>query len=756
MFIALVAVEAFAFQQGNFPGQPGTWRTFTDMRNVRSIASADGAVWAATSGGLFRWDEGTQAVRQYTNSEGLSSNDLTAVYVDAGGRVWIGTSEGSINVLEDGQDQWRVIDDIRISGRVQKRIRTFVVNGDSLFIGTDFGVSVFRLSRWEFGDTYANLGFPAPASANEIVVTADRLWIATNQGVASAQRFLTNLSSPTNWVQYQTGQGLPSNNATCAAFFHDTLVVGTSLGAAFFGGASFQPISSMSGPNIVSVVTTAGSLNFLVSTSGYEIRSLTSVNGGTSSYSSFNDIPTDLAYNSGSSSWFIGTVSKGFDQQGPVQRSIAPNGPPGNIFSSLVVDPGGALWSATGISGQGRGFSRYQPDLPPDRQWKNFTVADNPVMGSNDYYKVAVGSQDRIWVSSWGSGAVEVRGDSIVRRIDANSTPSFSTSDNSNPSYPVINGVALDGSGQTWFVNWGAKNRNFLACLTSDTTFSYHTTNLVPEGFFTSMVIDENGTKWLANTEPFHPAKGLYLYYYNQDRLVSGTTLTNGWGFMSEADGLPENNVISLAVDRAGSVCVGTELGLMIIFDPVNPKQRKFSSFPLREQSIQAIAVDALNNKWVGTKEGLFVMNSDATQILQQYTTSNTRGLLVANDIRSLAIDQDGGIVYIGTERGLSSLSIAAVETNSTFSTLEIGPNPFVIPSQEMLMIRNLVDESSIKILKVDGSLVSEFKAQGGGRGFWNGRDLKGNLVGSGIYFVVAFAENGEQVATGKVAVIRK
>jgi hypothetical protein len=361
-----------------------------------------------------------------------------------------------------------------------------------------------------------------------------------------------------------------------------------------------------------------------------------------------------------------------------------------------------------------------------------------------------------MWASSWGSGAVEVRGDSIVRRIDANSMPSFSTSDNANPSYPVINGVALDGSGQTWFVNWGAKNRNFLACLTSDSTFSYHTTNLVPEGYFTSVAIDENGTKWLANTEPFHPAKGLYLYYYNEDKLVSGTTLTNGWGFMSEADGLPENNVLSLAVDRSGSVCVGTELGLMIIFDPLNPKQRKFSSFPLREQSIQSITVDALNNKWVGTKEGLFVVNSDATQILQQFTTSNTRGLLVANDIRSLAIDQDRGIVYIGTERGLSSLSIAAVETNSTFTTLEIGPNPFVIPSQEMLMVRNLVDESSIKILKVDGSLVSEFKAQGGGRAFWNGRDSKGNLVGSGIYFVVAFAENGDQIATGKIAVIRK
>ena len=225
---------------------------------------------------------------------------------------------------------------------------------------------------------------------------------------------------------------------------------------------------------------------------------------------------------------------------------------------------------------------------------------------------------------------------------------------------------------------------------------------------------------------------------------------------MSNSDGLPNNTVISLAVDLEGDVWIGTDLGALIITDPRFPKSRKTSVFPLREQSIQTIAVDAVNNKWVGTKEGVFVLSPDGTQLLQQYDVLSTDGRLADNDVRAIAIDQKRGIVYMGTEKGLSSLPITSVETARNYSTLEFGPNPYTLPNDEQLTIMNLVANSTIKILNVTGSLVSQFKAQGGGRAFWDGRDVSGALVSSGVYFVVAFSENGNQLTTGKVAVIRK
>jgi hypothetical protein len=194
----------------------------------------------------------------------------------------------------------------------------------------------------------------------------------------------------------------------------------------------------------------------------------------------------------------------------------------------------------------------------------------------------------------------------------------------------------------------------------------------------------------------------------------------------------------------------------MIVTDPLYPKQRNLRSFPLREQIVQAIAVDGVNNKWVGTKEGIFLVSPDGSQLLDQYTVASTGGKLLSNDVRALAIDQKNGILYAGSEKGLSILGIAPVMTERSFSTLEVGPNPFRVPQEQALTIRNLVPETSIKILRVDGTLVTEFRAQGGGRAFWDGRDQHGDVVGSGVYFIVAYADDGNQLVTAKVAVIRQ
>jgi hypothetical protein len=112
--------------------------------------------------------------------------------------------------------------------------------------------------------------------------------------------------------------------------------------------------------------------------------------------------------------------------------------------------------------------------------------------------------------------------------------------------------------------------------------------------------------------------------------------------------------------------------------------------------------------------------------------------------------------VYFGTEKGLSSLQIEAVSPRQTYSTLEVGPNPFILPNSDQLMIRNLVANSTVKILTITGKLISQFKAQGGGRAFWDGKDSQGKLVSSGVYVIVAFSENGNQVITGKVAIVRR
>ena len=451
------------------------------------------------------------------------------------------------------------------------------------------------------------------------------------------------------------------------------------------------------------------------------------------------------------SNLWVGTLLPGITRWTGSWEHKAPNGPTSNLFSSIAVDNRGVLWAASGISGRGRGFYRYDPSAPEDSRWKNYTALSNPVMKNDDYYKVSLGAAGSVWVSSWGAGIVEVVGDSIRRRLDQASIPALAGSVAADPKYIVIGGAAVDSKGNTWIVDRTAVNGFHIVQLKGDGTAIYRSS--ISDGRLTNILIDRYDTKWFANAEPSDkPSTG--LYYFNEDSSVSGTRALGGWG--SIADGLPSNTILSLALDLDGDVCVGTDLGVAIFTDPRSPKTSKTAYIPLRGQTIQAIAIDAVNNKWAGTKEGVNVLNSDGTQLLAQYSVLTTNGKLVDDDIRSIAFDQKRGIVYFGTEKGLSSLEVFPVQAARTMTSLDLGPNPFVVPSVTPLTIRNLVGEASIKILSTNGALVREFKSQGGGRAFWDGRNRLGDLVQSGIYFVVAYAENGTQTSTGKIAVVRR
>ena len=746
----------------------GRWKNYTDMKEARSVAVRDDSLWVATAGGLFLYVTADRHITKFTNSEGLSSNDLTAVTIDGSGKIWVGSSDGFLNRYDPSTNTWVEIRDIKDSPRIQKAIRTLFVKGDSLLIGTDFGISVFLVERREFRDTYASFGFATQAKVQGIVVHENRIWAATDLGVASAPLTAPNLSSPLYWQRFNATENLPSSNATAVTVFRDTIVVGTAAGAAFFNGTTFQPMNSLQGkavadliprPNVLMVLWNESASMSFGSLAGLRdpIAIIASNPQGTGRRLALQSNPPAV--------WVATTFNGIASPNGAQWETIAPSGPQSNLFISIAVDSSGALWAASGISERGRGFYRFDPNKPATEQWKNFTWETHPIMGRgpsdnarNDYYKVSLGQGGSVWVSSWGRGVVEVKKDSILRRLDHATIPMLAGSVSSDPAFVVIGGVGPDSRGNTWIANRTAVNGNHLAQIMGDGSVVYR--NSPSLGMFTNIVVDQNNTKWVAGSEPHNLAK-TGLYFFNEDTLVSNTRATGGWGWMSAGDGFPattSNDVLSLAVDKDGDVCVGTESGMILIREPRNPKSSTTTTvvIPLRLQVIQAIAVDALDNKWVGTKEGVIVINSDGTQVVAQYTVLSTNGKLIDNDVRSIAIDQQRGVVYFGTEKGLSSLEILPVQTERSLTSLEIAPNPYIIPTPSQLVIRNLVEDSSVKILSVSGTLISEFRAQGGGRAFWDGRTLGGEYVVSGVYFVVAFAENGNQLGTGKVAVVRR
>jgi flagellar hook assembly protein FlgD len=87
---------------------------------------------------------------------------------------------------------------------------------------------------------------------------------------------------------------------------------------------------------------------------------------------------------------------------------------------------------------------------------------------------------------------------------------------------------------------------------------------------------------------------------------------------------------------------------------------------------------------------------------------------------------------------------------------LSIYPNPF---SDFVTFFINIRGEISVKIYDKKGSLVKDlFRGNSIGEGFsltWNGRDINGRKIPSGVYFVVLEGE-GEVITSEKVVYFKR
>jgi hypothetical protein len=734
-------------------GGVGEWKNYTDMKGVVSVAGTGNVLWAATHGGLFRFNLADSLFMTFTNSEGLTGNDLTAVLVDNSGKVWAGASNGAIDVYDPQAGTWQHIVDVLLSDKTLKGITGFYQIGDSIFVSSQFGVSLFLVSRFEFKETYAKFGsFSSSIQTNAFINANGRFWVATASGLASADRNSPNLSAPSSWTTYTTADGLPSNGVNAVVFFNGTIYAGTDAGLSRFKNPGWEGVAPLASAQITHLARVSDKLYIAT---GNELYSL-GADGVTTKIG--ETLPAAINALLGDQS---GNVALGVEEYGLAFLKgsgwlfKSSNGPASNSFVDLKVDQRGVLFAASGAN-NGDGFYRFDASAPVGKQWTNYNLSTNPELATNDYYLVSIGQNDSKWISSWGRGVARLDENGKISVFNKATAGITGIPEDTN--YVVIGDVAPDLRGNTWMTVRSAANGDAIAVLKSDSTWFFLQNGLNGSAtLLTSMAIDPYDTKWIVSGDPSVSGPQPGLLYLND-----GGTLTNTsddvWGIVTTDDGLTSNTITRLAVDRDGEVWVGTNAGLNVIVNPRNPKadQALRRVYIAYQEYINDIAIDPIGNKWVGTKDGVFVLSSDGTALLAQYTVENTGGKLIDNDVRAVAFDEPRGIAYFGTEKGLSSLTTTAVAPVENFGELSIFPNPFYLPSTRDLQIDGLVRDANIKIVTVDGRLVREFSSPGGRIAFWDGHDSAGLLVPSGVYLIIASSAEGEQLTKAKVAVLRK
>ncbi len=734
----------------------GTWRNYTCMNQVRSLARAGSTEWAATNGGLFSWAEGSATYQRFTNAEGLRSFDLTAVAVDGLGNVWTGASDGLLQVYTPAQSAFRILFDIStVTTQTDKRINSFTVSGDTLLICTNFGLSIFNDARFEFGDTYTKFGSTS-ATVKFAVLSSliynGRLYATltdndTTNVLASARLGDPNILSPEAWTLLPIGAS--TNTPGPLAQFNGRLYIGTASGLYIYDGSTLEQVAGLAGRNIVALAP--GTASIVACAASGEVD-LVAVDNSVRPYGTALPFTPASVTTGSSGNPVVGTLGGGMMTLEGSWVSHLPNGPAGNQFLNVVVDPDGVVWAASGQE-NGQGLYRFN-----GQTWKSFTT-QNSALPVNEVYRVSVACDGTVWASTYGSGIVEIdRGADSVRSDHIFGQNVGMVGLPNSRAFIVPSNVVCDPSGITWMdISQAADNRGLTARRPDGTWLRLPAIDQGiildllgpnPKNVDRCLTVDASGNLWAAARDnngivSFNNAATI-------DSVIAYQLTTN--------DGLPSNTVNTLLTDRDGTIWVGTDHGIAILLDPTNPKAPgSMAAYkPLMGLNINAIAVDPLNQKWVATSEGVVLLSPDGTDSLANYTVENTNGKLIDNDVRSIAIDATSGTVYFGTASGLASLTTTAVAPRESFAGLKIFPNPYRVPAPVELTVDGLVEGSTLKILTYDGRLVREVKTPGGRVGFWDGKDEAGNLVSSGVYIVVAYSEDGTRVTSGKVAVLRK
>ena len=132
---------------------------------------------------------------------------------------------------------------------------------------------------------------------------------------------------------------------------------------------------------------------------------------------------------------------------------------------------------------------------------------------------------------------------------------------------------------------------------------------------------------------------------------------------------------------------------------------------------------------------------------------------LLSDEIYDLDFDYDRKLAYIATSKGVSILRIPFGESYTDYENIKIFPSPFLIPSNQNMIVDGLMYNSSMKVMTLDGLVIRDINSNGlnidGDQLSWDGKNNRGEYVSSGVY-LVSITDNSGNNTFSKITVIKK
>lgn len=405
--------------------------------------------------------------------------------------------------------------------------------------------------------------------------------------------------------------------------------------------------------------------------------------------------------------------------------------------------------------------------------WTNLSprdVQEKTKIPFRDPVSIAIDPKNpsHFFVGSWGEGLYEFSdfGASINRFDESNS--SLTTAVAGNPNYIRVGSLTFDAKGNLWMAQ-GSVEKN-IAVKTSSGEFvshNYPAINFVNS--FGPMLSLPGGTKWLIIHHRGDGMNGLFVFNDNgtpTDASDDATLLINQF---TDRTGkiISATNYRSMAIDKNGALWIGSNRGPIYVHNAAAVLKQQKSPIGVRPVGgkepnlfyvmdnvpITSIVVDEVNNKWIGTQEdGLYLLSPDGAMVLEHFTTNNSP--LLTNNIRTLSLDSNKGLLYIGTSAGLMTYNVGATGSfDQLRSQIHVYPNPLRPEHNDKITITGLAAGMQIKVLDLAGRLLFQDITVTSEISF-NARMANGERWPSGVYQLLVSDTSGKRGHTVRFAVI--
>ncbi|SDC73395.1 type IX secretion system anionic LPS delivery protein PorZ [Williamwhitmania taraxaci] len=736
---------------------PGKWQDHFSYSSVKGILVTEDKAYVPTEEGYFIYNKNSGEIEKKSRVTGLSSYGVSSLAVfDEINTIAVGYSDGSIDLVKDGKVTAIIdIKEKKIPG--DRSIYSMLLFNGNIYAATGFGIVVIDPAIPEIKDTYYIGSGGSSISVYSLLQFNGSFYAATSDGLKYA-----SISDPLLYYfeQWKNTSPPSSGNKFIGLASSGNTLYAQEKGLNGFNDKVYQFVTGGGWTTLASTQTEITSISATaqgVCVTGKKRIEIFS-NGGLQTVNTFGLYSFDPCYSyfDGNYLWSADNSNGLVKYKSGDAQNFKPNGPYSNeafrgnwVNGTLVVSRGG--FDDVGASS----WNGLLINIYRNNQWQSQWGT------GNDGYLPAINPTDptEISVSGWGSGITKFKNDQFSILYGESNSTLISI----YPGEPYIRcrGICYDSDGNLWVNNAGAVKP--ISVLKPDGTWTAISVggSINADRLGTMFFHETTGHLWMSlpKTGVFVYDKGADPFSESDDRYLRIP--------LTDPSGVPlSNDILSMAQDNEGKIWIGTQEGVEVIYNAESAFRQAITAqrikipieiegqaaYLLKTDAVSAIAVDGANRKWFGTmRSGAYLQSADGVDQILAFNTDNSP--LPSNSILDITIDQDNGEVFFITDKGVISYRGDAIRGGAEFGKVYAFPNPVRENFNGKITIVGLIPKATVKITDINGYLVFEGESLGG-EIQWDGKNLNGRRVNTGVYLIFCSDAEGEKSAVSKLLFI--